>query len=411
MKVVFDSLCGHHNVCACMIIACILHVVVICRLVIQNNSLPDVWFKDEGGRDKCIELNICLKDHNDDTIVERKVPLKVFLLYADGNRVLKQEILKISPDSKLHLGKYLYLGLVFCVDLHVTLSFFVSWFRFADDRGQASLRLRIDDVSKNHQKQSFLIQIAPDTNSHPLNNDISPDECTPLEVRSKRNKGKRPRDDDPPVQSVSSNASGNKAAQKIAIVSNRGSAAIASSDIKITKDTSTIAATASSASVASSSELQTVSRSSLEKLAVENKRLNDLMSNFKTDEKPNASAPSAEQVGKTIEGLVEWSQSMMDALASMQWQLIGNEKLANGAVRPLYEMQNPNNTITELFGRYHDFAVPSLTLLYQNHFSQSGGGSVDEPNPVRVKRESANKDVGEWMFYFSSRILHVTHDK
>jgi hypothetical protein len=74
------------------------------RLVIANNSLPDVWFKDEGGRDKCIELNIALRDHNDDVIVERKVPLKVVLLYADGNVVLKQEILKISPDSKLHLG-------------------------------------------------------------------------------------------------------------------------------------------------------------------------------------------------------------------------------------------------------------------------------------------------------------------
>lgn len=68
-------------------------------------DLPDVWYKDEGGRDKCIELTIRLKDHNDDVIVERRVPLKVVLLYADGNKVIKQEILKISPDSKLHLGK------------------------------------------------------------------------------------------------------------------------------------------------------------------------------------------------------------------------------------------------------------------------------------------------------------------
>lgn len=64
-----------------------------------------MWFKDEGGRDKCIELNISLRDHNNDKIVERKVPLKVVLLYADGNPVLKQEILKISPDSKLLLGR------------------------------------------------------------------------------------------------------------------------------------------------------------------------------------------------------------------------------------------------------------------------------------------------------------------
>ena len=76
----------------------------LCSLVIENATLPDIWYKDEGGRDKCIELTICLRDHDNKIIVERKVPLKVVLLYADGNVVLKQEILKISPDSKLHLG-------------------------------------------------------------------------------------------------------------------------------------------------------------------------------------------------------------------------------------------------------------------------------------------------------------------
>mmetsp|Transcript_12387 Transcript_12387/g.20138 ORF Transcript_12387/g.20138 Transcript_12387/m.20138 type:complete len:755 (-) Transcript_12387:307-2571(-) len=327
------------------------------RLVIENNTLPDVWFKDEGGRDKCIELNISLQDHNHDTIVERKVPLKVMLLYADGNPVLKQEILKISPDSKLHL----------------------------DERGRASLRLRIDDVSKNHQKQCFLIQIAPDTNSHPLNNDISPDECTPLEVRSKRNKGKRPREDDAPPVPPAPRASGNGAAQKIAIV-NSGTA-------KATPSTGIAAKAKSSGPSVSfappSSDAQTVSRTVIEKTALENKRLNDLMTNFNKEDKPR-DAPSREQVGKTIQGLVEWSQSMMDALASLQWQYIGNEKLPNGAVQPLYEMRNPNNTITELFNAYQDFAVPSLTLLYHDHHSNGGSGGVSDEDGGNIKQEASS---------------------
>lgn len=302
-----------------------------------------------------------------------------------------------------------------------------------DDKGQASLRLRIDDVSKNHQKQSFVIQIAPDTNSHPLNNDISPDECSALEVRSKRNKTKRPREDDAPV----SHSSGNLAAQKIAIVnnnSNRVSAITLAANALAAPSASSAKPSAAAASITSSAtptataataaanvlasislpmpqaspDIQTVSRSVLEKTAMENKRLNDLMSNFDKDEEGSGAgagaAPPAsrEQVGEAISGLVEWSQAMMDAVASLQWQFIGNEKLANGGVRPLYEMQNPNNTITTLFNRYHDFAVPGLTMLYHNHFSHGGdggsgsgsgsGGAQEDP----VKKESkGNQDVGK----------------
>ena len=49
---------------------------------------------------------------------------------------------------------------------------------------------RIEDVSKNHQRQRFSIKIAPDTFNYPLNNDISADVCDPIEVRSKPKKKK-----------------------------------------------------------------------------------------------------------------------------------------------------------------------------------------------------------------------------
>jgi hypothetical protein len=275
----------------------------------------------------------------------------------------------------------------------------------ADDKGQASLRLRIDDVSKNHQKQSFVIQIAPDTNAHPLNNDISPDECSALEVRSKRNKTKRPREEDS-ISSSSSSGGGNSAAQKIAnrnshtaiapaaaVLASLSTASVTSTKPSFSKPSSSSSSSASLPQTSSASDIQTVSRSVMEKTARENKRLNDLMSTFdSTTEEPKGGAPSREQVGETISGLVEWSQAMMEAVAALQWQFIGNEKLANGAVRPLYEMQNPNNTITELFSRYHDFAVPGLTLLYHNHFSHGGENPLSMPAPV--KKEPTSSDVG-----------------
>ena len=133
------------------------------RLRILDETVPDVWYKDEGGRDKCIDLTVTLQDHNQEFIVARKVPLRVTLLYESGHQVLKQDILKINPENKLMI----------------------------DETGKALLRLRIEDVSKNHQKQLFTVQIVPDTAQHPLNNDISPDTCRPLEVRSKRNKRTR----------------------------------------------------------------------------------------------------------------------------------------------------------------------------------------------------------------------------
>lgn len=133
------------------------------RLRILEDSIPEVWYKDEGGRDKCIDLTVTLRDHNNELIVARKVPLRVTLLYESGHQVLKQDILKINPENKLMI----------------------------DETGKALLRLRIEDVSKNHQKQLFTVQVVPDTVQHPLNNDISPDCCRPLEVRSKRNKRTR----------------------------------------------------------------------------------------------------------------------------------------------------------------------------------------------------------------------------
>lgn len=133
------------------------------RLVIQTQP-PAMWYKDEGGRDKCIELAVRLTDASGVPVVDRAdVQLRVLLLYEDHRQVAKQDIMKLSPDTTLTVG--------------------------AD--GTAHLRLRIEDVSKNHQNQPFRIWVTPDTTKSPLNFDISSDVSSPVTVRSKRNKRTR----------------------------------------------------------------------------------------------------------------------------------------------------------------------------------------------------------------------------
>jgi hypothetical protein len=48
----------------------------------------DEWFKDEGGRDKCITLKVTLRDARNKVVTDRRVPLTVTLLYSNDVQVL-----------------------------------------------------------------------------------------------------------------------------------------------------------------------------------------------------------------------------------------------------------------------------------------------------------------------------------
>ena len=132
------------------------------RLINQNSEIPHVWFKDEGGRDNCIEVLLKLVDELEHVVCDRHLPLKIQLQYFDGTLVNRQDILKVSPESNLSIG----------------------------DKGLALIRFRIDDVSKNHQKQLFCIKVLPDTTTT-QNIDIGAYISTPIEIRSKRSKRQR----------------------------------------------------------------------------------------------------------------------------------------------------------------------------------------------------------------------------
>ena len=126
-----------------------------------------IWYKDEGGRDKCMELFVAIYDKDGQIRTGEQIPLQPFLCYAAdvGNpvKVTNQEILRTLGSSRIHIDK---------------------------DSGKARIRFRVEDVSKNHQGQDFKLQVGPDPKAK-LFKDIAPDYTPAVNVRSKRNKRSR----------------------------------------------------------------------------------------------------------------------------------------------------------------------------------------------------------------------------
>jgi hypothetical protein len=123
---------------------------------------PDVWFKDEGGREKCMTVALTLVPAPGAYLDDRVVPLDVRLLYESGNAVLNQSILRLFPDMRPNMT-----------------------------HGRATISFRIDDVSKNHQGQSFMLEIGPEQqDGSSMFQDIAPTRTSVIAIRSKRNKRK-----------------------------------------------------------------------------------------------------------------------------------------------------------------------------------------------------------------------------
>ncbi|RMX65569.1 hypothetical protein DD238_007217 [Peronospora effusa] len=123
---------------------------------------PDVWFKDEGGREKCMTVALTLMPAPGAFLEDRVVPLNVRLLYESGDMVLNHSILRLFPDMRPNMTN-----------------------------GCVTVSFRIDDVSKNHQGQSFMLEIGPEQqDGSSMFQDIAPTRTSAISIRSKRNKRK-----------------------------------------------------------------------------------------------------------------------------------------------------------------------------------------------------------------------------
>lgn len=117
---------------------------------------PEVWYKDHGGKGKWITLHLQLVNENNYLVKARHVPLHLSLLYSCGSSVPNQNLLKYTPANPR-----------------------------ISENGEIIIHFRIEEVSRSHQNQLFMIRVAPDVVQFPLNNDINFVETSPIRVMSK----------------------------------------------------------------------------------------------------------------------------------------------------------------------------------------------------------------------------------
>lgn len=135
-----------------------------------NISVSDewnpVWYKDEGGRDKCMTIEAMILNREGTLCIGDEVPLQMTLYYDHAEQPVKvgrQNIFRVIGPL---INK-------------------------TDKRsGKVTLRFRIDDVSKNHQGQDFRVEVAPDSKAKGFQ-DVAPGFSPAVSIRSKRNKRQR----------------------------------------------------------------------------------------------------------------------------------------------------------------------------------------------------------------------------
>lgn len=305
--------------------------VVRHRLRIRSETQPPtVWYKDEGGRDKCMEVAVDLVDSEGRRVHGQEVPLRVSLLYEDLQPVGKQDILKLSSDSRQSI----------------------------DHTGTAMLRLRIEDVSKNHQSKGFVIQVGADVQHAPLNSDISPDTSTSVSVRSKRNR-----------RSKQGRGAMGERGGGLGGVNGGGD-----------EDTSLVGHTLSRNSI--DLAMPVVSHSLLQETAqlAMLSSVNGGGGEAGSDARggvglglgigphgdAGASGGGAAPLMKALSNVISWTRTVVNGLYQLQWQLIGYESKPDGAPdvnKPLFNIQNPNAVITNILHTYRGETMEQLRYL------------------------------------------------
>lgn len=165
--------------------------VVSHRLVLLN-EVPNLWYKDQGGRENCMVASVTLesperersatkcrqKGKRSSSIVSKasavsspdelpeSIPLAISLIYESMDKVHdpKGSLLSLHADSVLVITK---------------------------ENPEAFVKFRIDDVSKNHQSKGFCLLVEPKRTSQHA--DISSVVSSPILVKSKPNVKKNQR--------------------------------------------------------------------------------------------------------------------------------------------------------------------------------------------------------------------------
>ena len=145
----------------------VIHLVNYKIKLFMEEEWDSVWYKDEGGRDKSMEVFAAIYDKDGQIRTGEQIPLQPILCYdvesGTPTKVGNQEILRTLGSMKIVIDK---------------------------DSGKARIRFRVEDVSKNHQAQDFRLQVGTEPKAKGFK-DVAPAYSPSVNVRSKRNKRSR----------------------------------------------------------------------------------------------------------------------------------------------------------------------------------------------------------------------------
>lgn len=131
-----------------------------------------IWYKDEGGKDHGMDLTVTLigpdnskgdPNNNTSIVTGNEIPFTISLVYSNNQEAInKPNMLTVIGDQHLYIHN-----------------------------GKCNRKLRVNDISKNHQRQLFKVKVIPDISKGAQFFDIAGDESDAIEVRSKRTKRQR----------------------------------------------------------------------------------------------------------------------------------------------------------------------------------------------------------------------------
>jgi len=312
------------------------------KLGIVPIDWEDIWYKDEGGRDKCMQVQVGLMNHKNEFVQSRRVQLKLTLMYEsnDGDVahsiVMKQDILNVFGAPR----------------------------HFIDtETAKTFLRFRIEDVSKNHQGQGFIVQIKADT-SKGTNDDIAPSFTPSVSVRSKRNKRQRTTKDGSTSQysyEPLNSPSGNSSHKFVSHPANVGAAA-------------GIPATPIASQITRQAHMQS---SSGNHDGFEG--IDDISS-----------------LREAMRGVIRWTEEVINGLYPLQWQVIGYAQYPDGTLdynRPYHSMPNPNARISKVLSMYSENTREQLRVLL-DAVENTNLSRVNTGNDSRLDKSFTNATQG-----------------
>jgi hypothetical protein len=205
----------------------------------EADGLIGTFYKDEGGKEKFLEYNVALKDARG-VCTTREVPLQVTLHYDIDDR---PEANKMTNNGKQTL-----------MTIDQTQNMVIQ-------NGKATVKIRINDVSKNHYSNGFVVRVSPVGED---NNDVAAGWSGTTMVKSKRAKNTpmAMRKKQRAAELMANGRGGNGSSPYTRGVQRSNSGSSGSSGSSSTSSTSTSSSSSSTSSTSTSSSSSTSSTSS-----------------------------------------------------------------------------------------------------------------------------------------------------